>query len=298
MFKSKYFELHVIVLLWGFTPVLGKLISFEALDLVWYRLVFALISLYLLMWVRGEGLQLEFRHILHLAVIGSIVGLHWYYFYHSIKVSNVSVTMAGFSTLTLFASIMQPLLLKEKFFWGDFIYGLLLLIGLGVIFKFEAQHVEGLIYGILAALTSAFFGVYNGRLIQKHGAYKITFYEFAGALLVVTIAKLFSMEDGVSFVPSLNVSDTIYILLLSVLCTTVAFTWSVEILKFLTPLTVIITNNLEPVYGIVFSVILFGDTEYMSPQFYVGAGIILLSVFTYPLIKQKVTVRIEQRKKA
>lgn len=296
MFKSKYFELHVIVLLWGFTPVLGKLISFEALDLVWYRLVFALVSLYLLMRVRGEGLQLGFKHILHLAVIGSIVGLHWYYFYHSIKVSNVSVTMAGFSTLTLFASIMQPLLLKEKFFWGDFIYGLLLLIGLGVIFKFEAQHVEGLIYGILAAFTSAFFGVYNGRLILKHGAYKITFYEFAGALLVVTIAKLLTMEEGIPFVPSLNVSDTIYILLLSVLCTTVAFTWSVEILKFLTPLTVIITNNLEPVYGIVFSVILFGDTEYMSPQFYIGAGIILLSVFTYPLIKQKVKVRMEQRK--
>lgn len=296
MFKSKYFELHIIVLLWGFTPVLGKLISFGALDLVWYRLVFALISLYVMMRMKGEGLRLEFKHILHFAMIGSIVGLHWYYFYHSIKVSNVSVAMAGFSTLTLFASIMQPLLLKEKFFWGDFIYGLLLLIGLGVIFKFEAQHVEGLIYGILAAFTSAFFGVYNGRLIREHSAYKITFYEFAGALLVISMAKLFSMESNTSFIPALNPEDTVYILLLSVLCTTVAFTWSVEILKFLTPLTVIITNNLEPVYGIVFSVILFGDTEYMSPQFYVGAGIILLSVFTYPLIKEKVTVHLESKK--
>lgn len=270
----------------GFTPILGKLITVAALDLVWYRLAIALLSLYLFTRFQKQTLQMNLKQIGHLALIGCVVGLHWYYFYHAIKVSNVSVTMAGFSTLTLFASIFQPLLLREKFFWGDFIYGMLLVIGLGVIFKFETQHIEGLVYGILAALTSAFFGVYNGRLIREYGAYKITFYEFAGALLAITVAKLFTMDD--IFIPLLSVSDTIYILLLSVLCTTVAFTWSIEILKFFTPLTVIITNNLEPVYGIVFSVILFGSTEYMSFEFYIGAAIILLSVFTYPFIKNSV----------
>lgn len=289
--KSKYLELHVIVLLWGFTPILGKLISFGALDLVWYRLLFALGSLYLLMRIKGESLALGWKPALHFMLIGTIVGLHWYYFYHSIKVSNVSVAMAGFSTLTLFASVMQPVLLKEKFFWGDFIYGILLLIGLGVIFKFEAQHMAGLIYGILAAFTSAFFGVYNGRLIREYDAYKITFYEFAGALILIGIAKLFTMDEASSYVPALNISDTVYIILLSVLCTSVAFTWSIEILKVFTPLTVIITNNLEPVYGIVFSVLLFGDTEYMSTGFYIGAAIILVSVFTYPLIKERITVK-------
>jgi drug/metabolite transporter (DMT)-like permease len=108
-------------------------------------------------------------------------------------------------------------------------------------------------------------------------------------LLVVTIAKLLTMEE--TFIPLLNLSDTIYILLLSILCTTVAFTWSIQILKFFTPLTVIITNNLEPVYGILFSVILFGNTEYMSFEFYIGASIILLSVFTYPFIKNSVKNR-------
>jgi drug/metabolite transporter (DMT)-like permease len=288
--KSKLVELHVIVLLWGFTPILGKLISFGALDLVWYRLVFALGSLYLLMVIRGKSLKLEWKHMLHFMLIGSVVGLHWYYFYHSIKVSNVSVTMAGFSTLTLFASVMQPLLLKEKFFWGDLFYGLLLLAGLGIIFKFETQHIPGLIFGILAAFTGAFFGVYNGRLIPQHNAYKITFYEFAGALVVISIARLFTSDDVSSYIPALSMSDTVFVLLLSVLCTSVAFTWSIEILKVFTPLTVIITNNLEPVYGIVFSVILFGDTEYMSTGFYIGAAIILVSVFTYPLIKSRITV--------
>jgi drug/metabolite transporter (DMT)-like permease len=283
---NKFIQLHIIILLWGFTPVLGKFISFGALDLVWYRLAISLVGLLLFMWYLKQPVSMGLKSMLHLGSIGTIVGLHWYFFYNAIKVSNVSVTMAGFSTLTLFASLMQPLLLKKKFFWGDFIYGIILVIGLGIIFKFETDQLAGLVYGVLAALTGAFFGVYNGKLIITHGAYKITFYEFLGALVFITLAKFGMDADGFEL-PSIGLSDGIGLLILSVLCTIVAFTWSVEILKHFSPLTVIITNNLEPVYGIVFSLILFGDTEYMSTGFYVGATIILISVFTYPLIKQK-----------
>jgi drug/metabolite transporter (DMT)-like permease len=283
---NKFIQLHIIILLWGFTPVLGKFISFGALDLVWYRLAISLVGLLLFMWYLKQPISMGLKSILHLGSIGVVVGLHWYFFYNAIKVSNVSVTMAGFSTLTLFASLLQPLLLKKKFFWGDFIYGIILVIGLGIIFKFETDQLAGIIYGILAALTGAFFGVYNGKLIATHGAYKITFYEFLGALIFITLAKMGMDTDGFEL-PSIGLSDGIGLLILSVLCTIVAFTWSVEILKHFNPLTVIITNNLEPVYGIVFSLILFGDTEYMSSGFYVGAVIILISVFTYPLIKQR-----------
>jgi drug/metabolite transporter (DMT)-like permease len=283
---NKFIQLHIIILLWGFTPVLGKFISFGALDLVWYRLAISLVGLILFMWYLKQPISMGLKSMLHLGSIGVVVGLHWYFFYNAIKVSNVSVTMAGFSTLTLFASLLQPLLLKKKFFWGDFIYGIILVIGLGIIFKFETDQLAGIVYGILAALTGAFFGVYNGKLIATHGAYKITFYEFLGALIFITLAKMGMDTDGFEL-PSIGLSDGIGLLILSVLCTIVAFTWSVEILKHFNPLTVIITNNLEPVYGIVFSLILFGDTEYMSSGFYVGAAIILISVFTYPLIKQR-----------
>lgn len=283
---NKFVQLHIIILLWGFTPVLGKFISFGALDLVWYRLAISLVGLMLFMWYAKQSLAITFKSFLHIGLIGTIVGLHWYFFYNAIKVSNVSVTMAGFSTLTLFASLMQPLLLKKKFFWGDFIYGIILVIGLGIIFKFETDQLAGIIYGILAALTAAFFGVYNGKLIATHGAYKITFYEFLGALIFITLAKFALDGDGFSL-PQVGLSDGIGLLILSVLCTIVAFTWSIEILKHFSPLTVIITNNLEPVYGIAFSLLLFGDTEYMSSGFYIGAAIILISVFTYPLIKQR-----------
>jgi len=218
--------------------------------------------------------------------MGAIVGLHWYFFYHAIKVSNVSVTMAGFSTITLFASLFQPILLNKKFYWGDFIYGLILVVGLSIIFKFESQHLLGLIFGVLAALTGAIFSVYNGKLIGQHGAFNITFFEFLGAFVFVTGMKVFT--EGANFnLPELTLIDAVFVFILSLVCTTLAFTWSVEILKHFTPLTVIITNNLEPIYGIAFSLILFGETEYMSDAFYLGAGIILLSVFSYPLIKSK-----------
>lgn len=282
--KSKLLQLHIIILLWGFTPILGKLITINAIDLVWYRLTLALISLYLFVVHKKQSLVLPIPTILHLGWVGVIVGAHWYFFYHAIKVSNVSVTMAGFSTITLFASFLQPLLLKKRFFWGDFFYGLIIAAGLGVIFKFETNQIAGLVYGILAALTGAFFGVYNGKLIQQHGAYKITFYEFLGALVFITICKFF-MADNHFTLPMPSLSDFIFLLVLSIACTTLAFTWSIEILKHFSPLTVIITNNLEPIYGILFSLLLFGDTEYMSNGFYFGAAIILISVFTYPVIK-------------
>ncbi len=288
---NKFIQLHIIILLWGFTPVLGKLISFGALDLVWYRLAISVVGLWLFMLYKKEKINLGIKPIIHLSLIGFVVGLHWFFFYHAIKVSNVSVTMAGFSTITLFASFFQPLLLKTKFYWGDFIYGVILTIGLSIIFKFESGQLLGLVYGILAAITAAFFGVYNGKLIKSYGAYKITFYEFAGALLFITIGKFLFDKNGLTL-PAINLTDGIYILILSVVCTIIAFTWSVEILKLFSPLTVIITNNLEPIYGIAFSLVLFGNSEYMSTQFYIGAAIILLSVFTYPIIKQKLTNRI------
>lgn len=218
--------------------------------------------------------------------MGTMVGAHWYFFYHAIKVSNVSIAMAGFSTMTLFASVLQPLLLKKKFFWGDAFYGLIILVGLAIILSFENGAIAGIIYGILAALTGAFFGIYNGKLIIKHNSSYITIIEFIGALIFVVIIK-FLMNDNHFYLATLLNYDIFWLLVLSILCTTLAFTLSVEIMKFFTPFTVIITNNLEPVYGVVFSILLFGNSEIMSNQFYFGAIIILICVFSYPFFKKK-----------
>jgi drug/metabolite transporter (DMT)-like permease len=282
---NRYLQLHLIILIWGFTPILGKYISLQAVDLVWYRLLIAALSLYAFIRFKGISLKMERSQLGIILLMGVVVGLHWFFFYHAIKVSNVSVTLAGFSTMTLFASLLQPLLLGKKFFWGDFIYGIFILVGLCVILSFEQFYMAGIFYGILAAITGAIFGVYNGKLIARHDASTITLIEFGGAFILLTIMKLLGGEG--SFIKPLDLRDTIALLVLSIVCTTVAFTWSIHILKYFTPFTVIITNNMEPIYGIAFSLILFGQTEVMSPGFYAGTVIILISVFTYPLIKRK-----------
>jgi drug/metabolite transporter (DMT)-like permease len=282
---NKYLLLHFIILLWGFTPVLGKLISFQALDLVWWRLLLAGTSLYLYLRYKGESLKIDAKNLLILLGWGFIVGLHWFCFYHAIKVSNVSMAMAGFSTITLFASIIQPIMLKRNFFWGDILYGVIIIAALIVILQFESMHYKGVIYGILAALTAAMFGVYNGKLITKHQAGKITFYEFLGAFLTISFIQAF--QGNLLNIPIPTGIDLAALLVLSLVCTTLAFTLSVEILKDIDPLTVIITNNLELVYGVVFSLWLFGSSELMSSGFYFGASILLIAVFSYPLFKRR-----------
>ncbi|MFN9582818.1 MAG: DMT family transporter, partial [Bacteroidota bacterium] len=222
------------------------------------------------------------REFAEMMLMGFIVGFHWYTFYQAIKVSNVSMAMAGFATITLFASIMQPLLLNKKFFAGDLIYGLFIVAGLYIILNFESVRYLGIVYGVLAAFSGAFFGVYNGKLITKHQASVITLIEFLGALVALSVFRF--IEKGSILISIPNLSDTIYLVVLSVFCTTLAFTWSISILKHFTPFTVIMTNNLEPVYGISFSILLFGTSEFMSWGFYVGAAIILFTVFTYPIV--------------
>ncbi len=286
IFQNKLLQLHSIILLWGLTPVIGKFVSLQATDLVWYRLIFSAISLYLFMRYKKIKIDLPLKQLGVILGMGCVVGLHWFFFYHAIKVSNVSIALSGFASMTLFASILQPLMLKRAFFWGDIFYGLVILIGLIIIVNFESSFTSGLLYGILAAFTGAIFGIYNGKLIKKHDASTITLFEFIGAFALISIMKLMS-DDGTPFVKHITPSDWIGLLILSILCTTVAFTWSIHILKYFSPFTVIITNNLEPVYGILFSIILFGETEMMSPGFYMGTLIILSSVFTYPILKRK-----------
>jgi drug/metabolite transporter (DMT)-like permease len=273
--------------LWGLTPVLGKLITLQALDLVFWRLVFATLSLAIFLFYKKIKIEFTFKQFLVMMLMGFIVGMHWFFFYHAIKVSNVSIAMTGFSTITLFASILQPILLKKKFFWGDAFYGILILIGIGIILNFETNAFLGIFYGTLAAFTGAFFGIYNGKLITVHNSSLITIVEFIGALVFILIVKYLIGNYSLTF-ESLSLKDFYWLLFLSVICTTLAFTLSVEIMKYLTPFTVIITNNLEPVYGVVISILIFGQSELMSNQFYFGAIIILFCVFSYPFFKKKV----------
>lgn len=292
-FNKTFLALHVIVFLWGLTPVLGKLITLPALELVWWRLVIAILSLLLYSIYKGIPLLMKWKQVFPLLVWGVVVGLHWYFFYHAIKVSNVSVAMMGFSTLTLCASLVQPILLKKKIISIDVVYGLFILLGLCVISYAEQFYLKGVIYGILAAFTGALFGVYNSNLIQRFHAVQIALYEFIGALIFISIMAMVDAQSFVDFVSLPSLENMTYLIVLSVVCTTLAFTWSVEILKKIDAITVIVTNNLEPIYGVLLSLIIFGASEYMSLQFYMGALMLFVAVFSYPIVKN----RLEQNNK-
>jgi len=284
-YRNKYLQLHTIIFIWGLTPVLGKLITLTALPLVWWRLLISTISLFIFIKYKGVTLNCSKLDLLKLMGWGFVVGIHWFFFYQAIKVSNVSIALAGYSTTTLFGSFIQPLVLKKKFFLGDLIYGTIITIAILIIFNFERVYATGLFFGVGAAFTAALFSVFNGRFIKRIPSTQITFIEFAGAFVVINILMLFNQSITALTLPSMH--DMIFLLVLSIVCTTLAFTWSVEILKKIDPLTVIVTNNLELIYGVLISLLLFAQSEIMSAGFYVGAGLLLVSVFSYPFVKNK-----------
>lgn len=276
---------HVIVFIWGFTAILGKLISLEALELVWYRLIFTIVSLYIFFRFHRFNLQLALPSAAYLLFIGLIVGAHWYFFYHAIKVSNVSITLISLSTITLFTSLLEPLFFRRKVSIYEILLALVVIAGIAMIYRFEMTESDGMLYGILAAFCGSLFVVLNGKVTHHHHSYAITFYEMAGALVLLTTMGF--VQGGVNFSFNLSWADTFYLLLLSIICTAYPFVVSVKLMKELSPFTVNMITNLEPVYGIVLSLLIFGDTEYMSSGFYAGTFLILCAIFAYIYLKKR-----------
>lgn len=284
-FKN-YLHLHFIVFVWGFTAVLGKLITIDALPLVWYRMLFAALFVLLFIVVRKNKLQVNRKTLLLLLGTGVIIALHWVTFFSSIKVSNVSVTLATISSGAFFAAILEPIWYKRKVIWYEIIFGLIVIGGLGLIFNIDASYKEGIVLALISAFLATVFSLMNGKLIKEHKPSIISFYELGAGVVFLSIYMLFQGNfSQVNF--QLSVSDWIYILILASFCTAYAFITSVKIMKFLSPYTVMLTTNLEPVYGILLAFIIFGDSEKMDPMFYLGAFIILITVIANGILKNR-----------
>ncbi|WKB81923.1 EamA family transporter [Cellulophaga lytica] len=284
-FKN-YLHLHFIVFVWGFTAVLGKLITIDALPLVWYRMFFAALFVLLFIFVRKNKLKVSRKTLLLLLGTGVIIALHWVTFFSSIKVSNVSVTLATISSGAFFAAILEPIWYKRKVIWYEIIFGLIVIGGLGLIFNIDASYKEGIVLALISAFLATIFSLINGKLIKEQKPSIISFYELGAGVVFLTIYMLFQGNLGqINF--QLSVSDWIYILILASFCTAYAFIASVKIMKFLSPYTVMLTTNLEPVYGILLAFIIFGDSEKMDPMFYLGAFIILITVIANGILKNR-----------
>ncbi|MCW1147576.1 DMT family transporter [Flavobacterium lacisediminis] len=287
---KSYLHLHVIVFIWGFTAILGKLISLEALDLVWYRMLFASVIMTFVVLFNKEKIKVPFNVLIGFIVSGIIIAAHWLTFYQAIKVSNVSITLACLSTGAFFASILEPIFYKRRVIWYELLFGIIVVVGLGIIFNVETKYKTGIYLAVTSAFLSALFSVINGKYAKEYDPNVISLYELSSGVFFLSIYLFFAGSFTPAFF-SLSVNDLIWLFLLSSICTAYAFSASVKVMKFLSPFTVMLTINLEPIYGIILALLIFKDGEEMSPLFYVGALIILATVIANGIVKsyKKVT---------
>ena len=283
---KSYLHLHIIVFIWGFTAVLGKLISLEALDLVWYRMLFASVIMTFVVLFNKEKIRVPFNVLIGFIVSGIIIALHWLTFYQAIKVSNVSITLACLSTGAFFASILEPIFYKRKIIWYEVLFGLIVIFGLGIIFKVETQYTTGIYLAVTSAFLSALFSVINGEYAKEYSPNVISVYELSSGFLFLSIYLFFADSFTPAFF-ALSSNDLLWLFLLSSICTAYAFSASVKVMKFLSPFTVMLTINLEPIYGIILVLLIFPENEKMSPMFYIGAIIILATVIANGIMKSR-----------
>lgn len=286
MKNSYLLRLHFIVFLWGFTAILGKLILAEAQVLVFYRMLFAAVFLYLyIRLIKKESIKVSKNLLLQLVAIGSVMAFHWLFFFQSIKVSNVSIALSCLSLSTLFASLIEPLVYRRKPDWVEVIIGLIIVVCISMIFNAELKYKEGIIYGILCAFCGTIFSVFNGKIFGKTSSGNIIFYEIAGGWLVISLFFLFTGQ--ISSVSEISYTDIALVLLLASVFTAYPMFESVKLMKFISPFTLILTVNLEPVYGIILAFFIFGASEHMSPIFYGASFVMIASIVVNGIIKSR-----------
>lgn len=281
--------LHFTVFIWGFTGILGALITISAVSLVWYRVLIASVSLFLYFKFNKTAFSVNGKTFIQLACTGALVGGHWILFFASIKLSTVAVTLVCLSSITLFTAIFEPLINNKRISKLEILAGSLIIIGIITIFKFETQYTKGIIAGLVSAVFASLFAIINSRQVKKYEAPVIAFYELSGAFVWISIYLLFTHGFNNSML--LKSADLGYLLILGTICTSLAYVAGVSVMRELSAFRVALITNLEPVYGILMSFVFFGDMNKMTFGFWVGAVIILSTIFLFPVAQKHVTRR-------
>lgn len=285
-FKN-YLHLHLLVFIAGFTAILGKEISITAVPLVWFRMSMAAVLMFLFIRLRHIKLKIDAKSLIRLSIAGVIIALHWITFFAAIDAANVSIALAMFSTGAFFASIIEPIFYKRKIIGYEMIFGLLVITGVFIITQGEIKYITGILLGISSAFFSSLFAVLNGVFLKQHSATVISFYEFISGVLFISLFILF-FEGGFSVdFFKLSTKDFWYLFILASVCTAYAFIASVYVMKLISPYTVVLTYNLEPIYGILIALMLYPESEKMSTAFYYGATIIIGTVLLNGVLKNR-----------
>lgn len=285
--RKAFLQLHLAVFLAGFTGILGRLITLNEALLVWYRLLIAVLTLWMLYLLQRKIHRISGAAIARIAGVGVIVALHWVTFYASIKYSNVSVALVCFSSSGFFSAVLEPLVTRKPFIKSELLLGLLVIAGISLIFHFDPQFKTGIILGIISALLAGLFPIYNSLLVQQHKPEMVTLYQLSGGFLFLTIGLPFYLY----FVPTDHVVPTItdigWLLVLGWFCTVWAFNLLMTSLKHISAFTVNLTYNLEPIYGIALAFIIYREDKSLSGTFYIGLVLILLSVAVHTWLEYR-----------
>jgi drug/metabolite transporter (DMT)-like permease len=275
-----------MVVVLGLTGVFGKLISLSAIHLVWYRMAIAFVSLAIFLAFKKQLFSVSKKDFIGLLGVGALVTFHWLFFFESIKVSTVSVAVVCLATSSLFSALIEPFFFKRKLLLYEVIMGVVVVLALAFIMGTETKYFWGYFYGILAAFLATLFTLFNAKYINKVGAAKITMIEMLSGVIIISCI-LFFQEDYTVFTTKISITDFTYLILLGTLCTAMVFVWLTEIMRHITPYSLIMAINLEPVYSIIFALIIFGDNELMSSSFYLGSCAIIGIVFLDGYLKNR-----------
>ncbi|MHC2992798.1 membrane protein [Pontibacter sp. HJ8] len=284
-----FIELHFIIFLWGFTAILGKLITIPAVELVFLRTLIAALALAAIIYRRGTPFRLGRANVLKIMGVGLMISAHWILFFTSARISSVSLCLVGMATCSLWTAILEPAFTSKKIKPLEIVLALIILTGLYIIFQAETEfnNILGIGMAVGSALLGAIFTIINASLAKKHPSTTITAYEMFGACIGTALffplyADLFAEGGTLSF--AMNGMDWVYLLVLALVCTVYAYTASVRLMQKISAYTMNLTVNMEPVYGILLAWLIFNENEQMTTNFYIGASVILLSVFLYPVL--------------
>jgi Permeases of the drug/metabolite transporter (DMT) superfamily len=285
--KKALLQLNIAVFLWGFTGVLGRVITLDQTWLVWYRLIITVFSLWILYAIMGKIKKLGFRSMLSIGCIGFIQALHWVCFYGSIKYSNITIALTTLSTSALLASLIEPLVLKKKFDPVEIFLGLFAIAGIIIIYNTHLQFSVGIIIGLVAAVLTVLVSVLNKKIVDKYEPEQITLYQLTGGFVGITLLLPLYQHYFPTYNHFPTEKDWLSLFALSWVCTIMTFYLYIRSLKKISAFTMNLTLTLEPLYGIILAFLIYKENRLLSNWFYAGFALIALAValHMYRLIK-------------
>ena len=276
--KQAFIKLHISIILAGFTGVFGKLISLNEALLVWNRMLLTFVLFFFILVVSKKFKKVSIQDMLKIGGTGLLLGLHWIFFYGSIKASNVSIGVVCFSLTGLFTAILEPLMGHRRISVRELLFSLVALCGIILIFHFDTRHRTGILLGATSAFLAAIFTITNKKVGARHDASTMLLYEMLGGFLCISCILPFYLHyfPVQSILPTL--ADFVDLFILSFFCTIGLYLLQIQVLKTISAFTVNLSYNLEPVYSIILAMIFFNEAKELNFAFYAGLCLIILSV--------------------